>query len=383
MTSNQSVIELIDGPRACDSFELGPAMDVGTDVMRISRGRPPTWGRSWPHIFCEENRENIRIIKVNHQVVSTMAIFPTEVQAGTVQGESIELVVGGISGVATYPEFRRRGFASQLMHDCQAKMRTDGCDIALLSTGIDNWYRGFGWERGAEAWTFEVDRGSVSYLPRLENTTQVEEITYNLSALARVVELHQQEVLGARRRPEHSVLLITRIGCRIYSASKNGRLQAYLVLRDNHVCEYCGQPSWVAGLIRTVFEELDDSSFSTTQIDERGLSLTLRMSIHTPPIDVGLGKLFYEQGLPHGRRYLGMIYIVNPQQLFEKIGVDVVVEKESVEGDGKSLLLRYDSHLLQMNQRQLVKLIFGPERSTSPLSNYFPLSFYQWPLDLV
>ena len=40
--------------------------------------------------------------------------------------------MGGISGVATYPEFRRRGLVRQLLTTFFAKMRADGQSISTL-----------------------------------------------------------------------------------------------------------------------------------------------------------------------------------------------------------------------------------------------------------
>ena len=385
----------IDGPRACQSHELAPTLDVGTAVMRLEQDRPPTWGHSWPHIYCAENLENVRIIKVGHQVVSSMAIFHTDVLARTGQGKTIMLRVGGINGVATLPEFRRHGFAGQLLLDCHAKMRADGCDIGLLVTGIHNWYRRFGWENGAQRWTFTVDRGSSCYLPVLDPALHVAEVTNAPSALAEIAILHRQAELGAQRRSELDGLLLTRLGNRVFGAWHHDKLVAYAVVRNHAVEEYGGPAATVAGLIRTIFEEADDSAASTSG-QKNNFPWTLWMQIHTPPVDTGLGLLLGNLGLPCKQDYLGMICIMNPQQLMDKIAPRIRVEEsagaEEACGAGERGLKKEDTAQLilrtghiqhYISRRQLVKLLFGPERPLTPFQDLQPLTFYQWPLDEV
>lgn len=371
--------EHIDGPRACRPYELAPTLDVGTAVMRLERDVPPTWGHSWPHVYCPENLDNIRIIKVNDQVVSSMGIFTTSVRAYTAQAAEITLTVGGINGVATLSPFRRRGLAGQLLQDCHAKMRADGCDIALLSTGIDNWYRRFGWENGAQQWTFTIDRGSSSYLPPLDEALVMAEVTTTMSALSEVGTLHRAASLGSQRRAELDTLLFTRLGSRIFVARQDSRIMAYVVVRDNQVLEHGGPPATIAGLVRTLFEGTDDPALSTSGRNENDVPWTLRMTIHTPPVDDGMSHFLYNLGVPHSRTYLGMIRIINAQQLLHKIAPRFVFQEETEE----EILVRDGTSQHQIDRREMVKWLFGPERLPSFADAGLPVTFYQWPLDWV
>lgn len=379
MMNDASATEQIDGPRACSLYELAPALDVGTAVMRLEQNMPPTWGHSWPHVYCSENLENIRIIKANHQVVSSMAIFTTMVRAQSAAAEAVTLTVGGINGVATLPSFRRRGFARQLLRDCHAKMEVDGCDIALLSTGIDNWYRRFGWERGATQWTFTIDRGSYRYLPALGGAMQVDEATTSMSALAEVRVLHKKELLGAQRRSEIDPLLLTRLGSRVVIARQNARLLAYIVLRNNQILEHGGTSEVAAGLVRAVFEREDDSTRSTSGRDDSGAASTLHMTIYTAPVNLGLGSLLSRLGFPLNRSYLGMIRIINAKQLLQKVAPHLIVEENNEE----EVVVRDRSNRYRIDRREMVKWLFGPERNDIIPGDVLPVTFYQWPLDWV
>ena len=241
---------LLDGPRACGEYELAQVLDVGNIVMRILAGRPANWGHSWPHVCCASNIENVRLIKVENQVVSSMAIFMTEVRAG-----DLTLKVGGINGVATLPEFRRHGLAGLLLEDCHAKMLSDGCDIGLLNTNICDWYRRFEWENGSTERVYRLDRGSIVYLPELKGVDIEEGVEEHLDE---IITLHEGESCGARRERELYRILLSRPRYRTFLARRDGDTIAYAVVARGRIVECGGEAETVAGLIREVFARLDD-----------------------------------------------------------------------------------------------------------------------------
>lgn len=56
-----------------------------------------------------------------------------------------ELKLGGIGSVATHPEFRRRGLASELLQRAEAEMRARDMHLALLFSGRLEFYERRGW----------------------------------------------------------------------------------------------------------------------------------------------------------------------------------------------------------------------------------------------
>jgi predicted N-acetyltransferase YhbS len=57
------------------------------------------------------------------------------------------LWMAGIANVATLPEYRGHGFASQLLRDLHAVMDAEDFAFGLLFTGIHDFYARLGWER--------------------------------------------------------------------------------------------------------------------------------------------------------------------------------------------------------------------------------------------
>jgi GNAT superfamily N-acetyltransferase len=77
-------------------------------------------------------------------LVSRVAILKRVVSVG-----DDVLIVGGISGVATVPEYRKRGYATSLMKDAQEFIREElPADFGLLicNTGLRPFYERLGWK---------------------------------------------------------------------------------------------------------------------------------------------------------------------------------------------------------------------------------------------
>ncbi len=54
--------------------------------------------------------------------------------------------MGGIAGVATYPEYRRRGYVKELLTNVLETMKTQGFTISMLHPFDVSFYRKYGWE---------------------------------------------------------------------------------------------------------------------------------------------------------------------------------------------------------------------------------------------
>ncbi|MBN1680942.1 MAG: GNAT family N-acetyltransferase [Anaerolineae bacterium] len=82
--------------------------------------------------------ENTRIGLVNDQIVAHVGIVERVLRIG-----SVNLTFGGIAAVLTLPEYRKRGYAAQLLQDAIRRMHEVGYDLSLL-TGIPRFYDQFG-----------------------------------------------------------------------------------------------------------------------------------------------------------------------------------------------------------------------------------------------
>ncbi|MFC5651151.1 enhanced intracellular survival protein Eis [Paenibacillus solisilvae] len=83
-----------------------------------------TWG------FFEEN-----------SLIAKMSIIPFDTYIG-----GKVFAMGGIAGVATWPEYRRQGLVAKLLEHGLRLMKTNGQSISFLYPFAFNFYRKYGWE---------------------------------------------------------------------------------------------------------------------------------------------------------------------------------------------------------------------------------------------
>ncbi|MBM3935482.1 MAG: GNAT family N-acetyltransferase [SAR202 cluster bacterium] len=366
----------LEGPRACGKYELACVLDTANYVMRYLQtpaGQPtrlPTIGFDWSHIYHQDNLENIRVITHDGKVVTTIAIFPQTVR--TPRGN---ISVGGINCFATLPDYRRRGLGEAVLLDAHKKMKDNGHHIALLTTTVHDYYRKFGWESAGTQRSYVFDRGNIGLLPSPNGMEISDDWRPDM---ADIIALHQHEPLICLRSPELFRLLADHRLNRMFVAKVGGRPMAYAGIREGALVEYGGSPSHVAALIRAVFEALDDPNQSTTTRAPTSRA-TIELAVKTPEANTGLPRTLDTLGIPMRAEYIGMILILDAPGLFKTLGItEVTLERRDA-----GWRLQYQNRKLDLTERQLVKLVFGPERYPHFAPDVFPIDFYQWKLDIV
>src|SRR5699024_12089731 len=78
---------------------------------------------------------------VGEHIAGKVHIIAVSINIG---GHSVNM--GGISAVATWPEYRRRGIAKDLLQHSLRKMKENGQVISLLHPFLVGFYRKYGWE---------------------------------------------------------------------------------------------------------------------------------------------------------------------------------------------------------------------------------------------
>lgn len=364
--------EEIEGPKECNfEYEIGPTLDTLNLVMRTSVGAKPDFGESFPYIYSYSNRKNIRIIKLGEKVVSCVSIFFSDV----ITGKTV-LRVGGINGLATHPDYRKRGYAKLILEDAIRRMQEEDCDISLLSTLVYEYYRRFSWEKGGRESIYFLDRGNINLLPELKNCKIQERVGDKY--LNEINILRDKEYLGAVRSKILFRLLLNK--GKTYLSLKEKKLVAYIVVVGRSVVEHGGPPEIISNLIRKVFYQMDKRGASTIDKDKSFKPvLQATLSVNTPGFRAGLSALLDDLGIPKRTDYLGMIRIINIRSLLKKLGLEDIRVEENLD----KINLYQEKKKDGFTRRELVKLIFGPERVSNFRKDIFPINFYQWPLDRV
>ena len=89
----------------------------------------------------EADRHQIVGYRMDGNLAGKLHIIPLEV---TIQGK--KFAMGGISSVATWPEYRRLGIAKKLLHHALVKMKEQGQVLSYLHPFSVGFYRKYGWE---------------------------------------------------------------------------------------------------------------------------------------------------------------------------------------------------------------------------------------------
>lgn len=88
----------------------------------------------------------------NGEVLAKLDLLPFHVD---IHGKSIQM--GGIAGVASYPEQRRKGLVKQLIVHTLKEMRVKGQLLSYLAPFAVGFYRKFGWEMAFDETTFTLE----------------------------------------------------------------------------------------------------------------------------------------------------------------------------------------------------------------------------------
>ncbi|MDP8245668.1 MAG: GNAT family N-acetyltransferase [Candidatus Hinthialibacter antarcticus] len=114
-----------EGPISISESDLPQLIAILNQVFRSEGG---DMAQDYPRHLGLNNRDMVRVIKDDGQIVSHVATSIRPVSLG-----GIQTAVAGIGAVATLPEARGKGYASMLMADAVERSVAAGADIMLIS----------------------------------------------------------------------------------------------------------------------------------------------------------------------------------------------------------------------------------------------------------
>ncbi|MBD2871670.1 GNAT family N-acetyltransferase [Paenibacillus sp. IB182493] len=108
--------------------------------------------------------------------------------------------MGGVAGVATWPEYRRQGLVAKLLVHSLQEMKAKGQTISLLAPFAFAFYRKFGWEMHTEYKAYTIK--SAHLPPRNTYEGRMERIYGNYSLLNGMYEQYASRYNGTLVRTE-------------------------------------------------------------------------------------------------------------------------------------------------------------------------------------
>ncbi|OMF29046.1 hypothetical protein BK133_18020 [Paenibacillus sp. FSL H8-0548] len=108
--------------------------------------------------------------------------------------------MGGLAGVATWPEYRRQGFVAQMLIQALKEMRAKGQTISFLHPFAFGFYRKFGWETYTEHKAYTI---KLEHLPaRTLSEGRIERYTGGYEVLNDIYQVYASRYNGSLVRTE-------------------------------------------------------------------------------------------------------------------------------------------------------------------------------------
>ncbi len=334
---------MVDGPRGIKPDELDEVCDLV--------GRVFNWQmrENFPTLFCEENVDNIRIIKVDGKIVSHIGIVVRDM---IINGCRIS--VGNVGAVCTDENYRKRGYAWTILEDAIKKLRSDGVDMLLVS-GSRNLYIQHGCTHVGKVFIYSLS--SETFIPKMK----VQLKKFDVKDLPKWAKLHRNEPVRFHR-PYNDFLDLTTKGMvhrkdrSLFSIYNNSDIVAYAVVikgkNSISLDEYAGSRR---AIISAVPIWLEQYNFQ-------------KCNIPVPLHDFESANMFDFLGIKPVsiRASGGTISIINFSQLCEKlkplfeekVGASVVQNLSFYERDGTYVFKLDDEQVIYNDIHDVAKLIF-------------------------
>ncbi|WBL15962.1 GNAT family N-acetyltransferase [Sutcliffiella sp. NC1] len=125
----------------------------------------------------DEIEKRIERMKKNHilygileedVLVAKLHLLPFEIHLGEQQWK-----MGGIAGVATYPEYRRKGYVKELLTHSLHVMKEEGYTVSMLHPFSIPFYRKYGWEVLSNRFKCTLTKSDLVMLPTDTNTGKI------------------------------------------------------------------------------------------------------------------------------------------------------------------------------------------------------------------
>ena len=103
-----------------------------SSTPRCAPARDQTLLTDYPLVYAPENLRNVRVLRVDGELVSVVPVLPRDAVVGTRR-----IKVGIISPTATAPAHRHRGYASRCLGSAIEAMADAGCALSVLWTLVE------------------------------------------------------------------------------------------------------------------------------------------------------------------------------------------------------------------------------------------------------
>lgn len=324
--------------------------ETSLNELRIFQEEYPSIFKSCP------GGESLCVIEQD-RVVSHVAFIDREFQHPMVR-----MKLGLLGLVATHPDLRKRGFASQLVQQACLELKKKGCLIAVLWSDQEKFYLPLGFHRAGR----EQDlRFSTSMMRG--DFGEVRPMDFDKDSHL-IWRLYQKQNYRLDRSLEEQKKLLKTPQSKVFVTEKDGKLSSYIVVNKgadftDYIHEWAGEPSELQRNISFCQKQYFPSQ-----------PLTL---IAPSDADISLLKQVAEEKWEGA---LGLIKILDKNLLLSTYMNFLKINKiEHVWSKDKGTILFSDSEFTLDSELDVIQLVFGDEKR-----NLHPtLPLFLWGFDSI
>ncbi|MCM8769900.1 MAG: GNAT family N-acetyltransferase [Candidatus Omnitrophica bacterium] len=372
-------------------------MEIGVanrqEYEKIQRFLEDAYGHSrnyfpnfYPQVWREDTTDyqHTLVAREGNRIISLVRIFPMKL----VQ-EGIPLMVAGIGGVSTSPEYRGQGHMSSLMSQALQVMEKEGFPLSVL-WGDRHRYSHFGYENGGCLIEIQITARGLS---KIESPSlQVCRYQGQPRVLDQMLALNQQNPFHKQRTREEMARMLERIGLNSYYV-ENGHELAYACFSGERggddLVEFGGPTHLVFSILKQ----------HQQRFGLQGFTLRYPMTKYVPPEvleaasswwfrAVGMLKVISLKSLL--QTYQGFLQSALPENFCLTLKREQEPPVKFGWQKGEFIVEEgNETEAICLTDQELVRLLFGPDiwfpeakaRKNISLSQIKPLPFFVWILD--
>jgi predicted N-acetyltransferase YhbS len=362
-------------PRALRPEEYDSALSLLNSVMRPNG--PSDILKEYPMVLGRKNMQNMRVIVRDGEVISHAAIYFSILRSG-----NLSFKVGGISSVATHPARRRQGLGRKVMLDCIKVMEDESAHLSVLWTQRHEFYQQLGYESAGSSHLFRLGATDLADVP---HTCGV--IPYSRRYLPDIIKIHNRENLRTERTAKEYETYLGLPKTRTLLATRDGEVTAYAVMGKGEDLRSCihdwgGNTQDLLCLVREFIVSTESKV----------------IMVLAPGQPNEFMQLLRQANIPSTFEYLSMIRVIDVEGVSSLIGdyvSDQLGRRFSIcRTDSGVKIAIGDEEALVEPERNLVRVLFGPEAPSSLLSGLsqknlsaldeaLPIPLFVWGLDSV
>jgi predicted N-acetyltransferase YhbS len=245
--------------------------------------------RYYPQLYRQEEEalSSFMVLEEDGRIVSHVGLFPLELSS---LGASIK--IGGIGGVATLPEERKKGYMSMLLKHVGNLMKQKGWPLSVLWGDRQRYYP-FGWDIAGLKYSLTITTRSLERAH--VKPVKVEEVSPE-EAAPKVEKIHSSLKMRVERR--HYVLTLRKQGIRIW-VGKEGYAISSGEIGPPSILEVASLDGKEAELVGGVMERCfgDSASVEVNAFDAERLERLVKAASYWEIVPEGLFRIIDITGL--------------------------------------------------------------------------------------